>query len=152
MNHTGDPVRLGFFGSTGSTSVAIGLFYPGTNSTYPFAATDFLYITSLHATGTTSTGAAPINGLIASLLSVAAGASTATSSTVLAAIASASISFTDVGSEALSGPQGVIPSILPNTLNTSASTYTLSLTGCGFVVHSPGTTRPSFLNSQQPTG
>jgi hypothetical protein len=153
MNHHGIPVRLGFVGSTGSTSVAISLIIPGSaNTPYNFLPTDTLYITSLVGGTATSTGGAVTNSVNGQLLAAAAGASTAFSSTLLFSWGLVG-SFTDVGSEALACPQGVIPSILQNQIvSTSGLGNTLFLSGCGFVVNAPAVTRPAFMNAQVPTG
>jgi hypothetical protein len=156
MGHpTGDPIRWAFYGSTGSTSQAISLFYPGTNSTYTLLATDFVYFTSFMecVLGNNVTAANGTGGW--ALLSLAAGATSTSfaASTLLmtggSAATSAHLWAAADMSEAISGPQGVLPSILASPTN---STIFYAVVGTGFVVHSPGTARPSFLNSQVPTG
>lgn len=133
----GDPIRIGFDAAASSTSSStLNLYTPGTNTLYTMLPTDFLYITSLLCN---SAGAVD-------LLAAAAGASAAASSTLLASFNSTGF-WEEVGSEALSGPQGVQPSVLA-----TAGAPSTKITGTGFIVRSPGTTRPNFMNSQVPTG
>ena len=130
----GDPVRLGYLGTPGSTSVAMGLYSPGTNSTYPFSSTDFLILDSICAQ---SYGAV-------FLLSAPAGYSAATfppQSTVLLTFGFGIIgSWFDPNTQGMSGPQGIIPSVF-----CIDSTNSVQLNGTGHVIHSPGTSKPQWM-------
>lgn len=135
MVFNGDPIRIGLVATPGATSVSIGLYLPGTNTLYAMLPTDFLFITSLRCTA---------NGEV-DLLSAAAGASAVSASTLLASFQSTGY-WKEVGSEALSGPQGVLPSVF-----TPVNTTAVALSGTGFVQHAPAITRPAFLAPLTPT-
>jgi len=134
MSVHGDPVRLAYSGTPGSTSAAIGIYYPGTNSTYPFSSTDFLIIDAFTCNCQ--------DGDWGAITSSPQGSSTVVSSTLLASIGSQYTSgvWLDPGTEACSGVQGVIPSIF-----TKFSNSLVIFGGTGHVVHSPGTSRPSWM-------
>ena len=134
----GDPVRLAWYGSTGPTSQNLGLYYPGTNSPYPFLSTDFLIIDSIMGTGS-STG-------LGYLLSAPAGQLEPVQSTMMLIFGFGMIgSWVDLRTEAMSGPQGILPSVFYTD-----PTPVVSLTGTGHVVHSPGTFKPSWMASLTP--
>lgn len=134
---TGDPVRFSFYGSTGPSSVALPIFYPGTNTPYLLQSTDWVYIVSMLQTGA--------DFPIVFILTTPAGTSTLNSSTVLLSFNS-ELAFYDGQTEAMAAPQGVIPSVLEPTGSL------IAVQGSGFVVHAPGTTRPAFMNSLVPNG
>ena len=148
----GDPIRYAFYGSTGSTSQSIQLFVPGSNSTYSLLPTDFLYLDSFNGSAISATGTALANGFIGALLSAPAGQSTILQSTLMLPFGTAGTDWHSGHSEGMSGPQGVLPSVLGNPISANGSTANLAVAGTGFVVHAPGVTRPTFLNSQVPTG
>jgi len=138
----GDPVRLCFYGSTGSTSKSLSLFSPGTAATYYFQSTDYLVMTSMSITCSQETNPSAESYM----LNLPAGAtqSAVNSSTVmLTATHSGPGQFwNDALSDAMGGSQGIIPSILANPTD---STQILAWCGTGYVIHSPGTSVPSWM-------
>lgn len=122
----GDPVRIGFVGTPGSTSASLGLFVPGSNNPAAFDQFSFLYITSLLCEA---------NG-VANIIFLPAGSSTLVSSTIAASFLSTG-NWHDGHGEAMSGPQGVIPSVY-----TPVSTTAVNITGTGMICRSPGYIQP----------
>jgi hypothetical protein len=136
MRFSGDPVRLALIGVVGTTSVAIGIYTPGTNSTYPFSSTDFLVVDAF------TVNADDFNYSV--LLGAPAGQPSfpIPSSTVMAPLGVGIVNgtFADSGTEGMSGPQGVIPSIVTDNLESF-----VVFAGVGHVRHAPGTVKPSWM-------
>ena len=132
MRTSGDPVRLSYIGVPYLNSVAVGLYIPGTNSTYLFRSTDFLVIDSILGFCQQS----------AYLLSAPAGQSTALQSTVLVGVptGSGSGNWIDNYTQGMSGPPGIIPSVLGTVPGAPVFVH-----GTGHVIHSPGTTKPQWM-------
>jgi hypothetical protein len=146
----GDPVKWSFYGALTASTQSLTLIVPGTSTAYPFATTDYLYLTSYMAVGlATETGGAA--WAITSLGPGSTSTGNFSAATVLlvgGGLTSGVHNWVDASfSESIAGVQGVIPTIIG--LNDTQSTIVV---GSGFVVHAPGTTRPSFLNSTVPTG
>lgn len=133
MGKHGDPLRFAFVGSTGSTSVPLGVFIPGSNTPYIPSPTDFFYLESLIAWS-------PDNATMSVVSATGITFAQITSSTILLSFNPGLGFWEDVSSEALSGPQGVVPSVIA-----SISTAMCLVGGTGHVVHSPGTSRPSWM-------
>jgi len=136
MQH-GDPIRFGFVGSTGSTSVPLGTFVPGSNTPYVPLSTDWFYLTSLNVftLGTYGVVIVSSTGMTYAQL---------TSSTLLLPFNSQiDLGFWHSdGSEAVCGPQGVVPSVLTAPYDSTAIN---TIGGTGFVVHGPGTGKPPWM-------
>ena len=140
MTCNGQPVRWNFLGSTGSTSQSINIYLPGSNTLYNFQANDWMYFTSFEESVISGVVTAPWY-----ILSAPAGQTTITASTVLltgGCAADGAHYWTDSSnSEAISGPQGILPSIL-FTSSTGTALFTC-VTGTGYIVHGPGYQTPN---------
>jgi hypothetical protein len=158
MHIHGDPVRFFavFVSSTQAGTIPLTLINPATNLPYPFQVTDYLVIQSyVNASLSAVAGSA---GLI---LNQSTSTSTFTSTNFSGLLGvfgtgnSIGNNWVDtVATEGLSCAQGVIPQVGEFSIggSTLVTTGGFVLTGTGMVVHAPGVTRPTFLNSQIPTG
>ena len=131
----GMPVRWNFIGSTGATSQPIQLYLPGTNTQYTLAANDWLTLMTMNISADTAGQAV--------ILSAPAGTSVINNSTLLISFGgtdTATGEWHDECSNAMCGPQGVLPSILG--VSTSSTTF-FYVSGTGFVEHGPGYQTPN---------
>ena len=133
MNN-GQPLRFAYVGTAGSTSQPFSVFLPGSNNSYTPLSTDFFYLTSMTVTSGYSVAICSSTGITAAQI---------TASTLLLALyPGTGIGFWhEEGSEAVAPPQGIVPSII----DTLDSTNVLVAAGTGYVIHSPGTSVPSWM-------
>lgn len=152
MLHNGDPVRISFLqGNSANNNSTVSIFDAGSNVPYPFAATDFFILDSITVVGMGASTTALQGNNVVQVIN--APASTQSAGTGVA-VSTLMLNFPILGGfwmdhteQGMGFSQGQLP-----TIGCSGGAFTIFAGGTGHVTHSPGNSRPSFLNSQVPTG